>query len=87
LLPGGETEQMQKLEYVFTERLSGTMQVGGSPLHNTIFELNIDLIEALYVLTEEMVLPPESLDEVVPDPKSPEPVPEPESQATPSTTT
>jgi hypothetical protein len=84
LLPGGETEQTRKLEYVFTERLAGTKQVGGSPLHNTIFELNIGLIEALYVLTEEITLPPESRDEVVPEPVSPAPLPEP--QVTPATT-
>lgn len=84
LLPGGETDQTQQIDYVFTERLSGTMQIGGSPARNTVFELNLDLIEALYVLTEEMPLPPEFLDEPVPEPESPAPVPEPEE---PSTTT
>lgn len=78
LLPGGDTEQTQQLEYVFTERLSGTMQVGGSPLHNTTFALNTHLIEALYRLTEELALPPEALGEIVPEPESPQPVPEPE---------
>lgn len=78
LLPGGATDQTQQIDYVFTERLSGTMQIGGSPARNTIFELNLDLIEALYVLTEEMPLPPEALNEPVPDPESPDPVPEPE---------
>lgn len=82
ILPGGETEQTRELEYFFTERLSGTMQVGGSEAHDTIFELKLDLIEALYVLTEEMPVPPETGDEDVPEPESPEPVPEPTTSTT-----
>ncbi len=77
LLPGGETEQTRTLEYVFTERLSGTKQIGGNKVRNAMFELTLDLIEALYVLTEDRALPPEALDEPVPEPTDPEPVPEP----------
>lgn len=74
ILPGGETEQTRELAYVFTERLAGTAQVGGSKEHDAIFELKVDLIEALYVLTEEFLLPPESLEQTVPEPETPEPV-------------
>jgi hypothetical protein len=79
ILPGGETQQTRKIEYVFTDRLSGTMQIGGSKANNAIFELKLDLIEALYALTEDMTLPPESLGDPVPEPEAPEPVPEPTS--------
>lgn len=77
ILPGGETEQTREIEYVFTERLSGTMQIGGSEANNATFEVNLDLVEALYVFIEDMPVPPESQDEPVPEPESPEPVPEP----------
>ena len=86
LLPGGETGQIRTLEYVFTERLAGTMQIGGSAQHNTVFELNPDLIEALYQLSEEMPLPPEALGAAVPQPESPEPVPMPEAATAPEGT-
>ncbi|HKK18879.1 MAG TPA: DUF4340 domain-containing protein [Opitutales bacterium] len=78
IYPGGETQQTRRLEYVFTERLAGTMQIGGSKTNNAIFELKLDLIEALYVLTEDVALPPEAEGQEVPEPESPEPVPEPE---------
>lgn len=77
VLPGGDTEQTKELEYVFTERLSGTMQVGASKSHNSIFGLKLALIEAFYLLTESMPLPPESLGETVPPAPEPEPVPAP----------
>lgn len=81
ILPGGEIEQTKKLEYFFTERLSGTAQVGASETHQAVFELELDLIEALYVLNENMVLPPESLGQPIPEPLTPEPVPEPKAPA------
>lgn len=52
VLPGGETDRVEELNYDFTERLSGTIQVGGSDAHNTIFEIPQDLIETLHQLTE-----------------------------------
>lgn len=77
ILPGGETEQTREIEYVFTERLSGTMQIGGSKANNATFEVNLELVEALYVFIEDMPIPPESQDEPVAEPESPAPVPEP----------
>ncbi len=78
LLPGGETEQTRELEYFFTDRLSGTMQIGGSPTNDVMFELKPEFVEALYVLTEDMALPPEARGAGVPEPETPEAVPEPE---------
>ncbi|MEO0509222.1 MAG: DUF4340 domain-containing protein [Verrucomicrobiota bacterium] len=78
LLPGGDDQQIRRIQYVFTERLSGTVQVGGSKTHNTVFQLTQKSIDALYDLTDTMKLPPESLGEPVPDPESIAPVPEPE---------
>lgn len=77
-LPGGETDRTKKYEYVFTERLSGTVQVGGSARHNVIFEIAQPLLDALYELTDDMELLPEAKDEPVPEPEAVEPLPAPE---------
>lgn len=82
-LPGGDQKQTRRLEYVFTDRLSGTIQIGGSNQHQIIFRLKLDLIEAIYVLSENMVLPPEAEGKDIPAPVMPEPIPEPVSAPTP----
>ncbi len=76
-LPGGETARSDSRSYVFTERLSGTVQIGASKLHDTIFEIPQTTLDALYELTDTMELPPEMKDEPVPQPTGIEPVPEP----------
>jgi hypothetical protein len=76
-LPGGETDRSETRDYVFTKRLSGTVQIGGSDLQNVIFEIPQPLIDALYELTDDMKLPPEATGEVVPEPVSIDPVPQP----------
>ena len=76
-LPGGDTERVETRDYVFTDRLSGTVQVGGSSRNDAIFQINQPLIDALYELTDDMELPPESKDEEVPAPESIPLVPEP----------
>jgi hypothetical protein len=76
-LPGGETERTETREYVFTERLSGTVQVAGSEQYNTIFVIPQPLIDALYELTDDMEIPPEMAEEPVLTPKPIEPVPAP----------
>ena len=76
-LPGDETDRIETREYVFTERLSGTVQVAGSKQYNTIFEIPQPLIDALYELTDDMKIPPEMVDEPVLTPKPIEPVPAP----------
>jgi hypothetical protein len=50
-LPGGETDRTETREYVFTDRISGTVQVAGSKQYNTTFEIPQPLLDALYELT------------------------------------
>lgn len=52
VLPGGETDRVEELNYDFTERLPGSVQVGGSEARNSIFEIPQALIETLHQLTE-----------------------------------
>lgn len=78
VLPGGETDRVEALEYDFTKRLSGTTQVGGSKKHNSIFEIPQSLIDTLYELTDDMDLPPELTDTATPAPTAIPPVEEPE---------
>jgi hypothetical protein len=75
-LPGGETDREETREYFFTERISGTIQGGGSERHKSIFEIPQTLIDTLYELTDDMELPPEAKDEPIPDPAPIEPIPE-----------
>lgn len=80
-LPGGETDRTETRDYVFTKRLSGTVQVGGSQQHGAIFQIPQTLIDALYELTDDMEQPPEAKDEEPAAPAPVEPVPEPEAVA------
>jgi len=73
-LPGDETDLTETREYVFTDRLSGTVQVAGSKKYNTIFEIPQSLLDALYELTEDMEIPPEMKGEPVLTPAPIEPV-------------
>ncbi len=73
-LPGGDTERLESRDYVFTKRLSGTIQVGGSSRNNAIFQITQPLIDALYELTDDMELPPELREEDVPAPEEISPV-------------
>ena len=82
-LPGGETDRTEVREYVFTKRLSGTLQVGGSKQNDAIFEIPQELLDALYELTDDMELPPEAKELPVAEPSSIEPLPAP--QPIPST--
>ena len=82
-LPGGDTDRTETREYVFTDRLSGSVQVAGSKQYNTCFEITQPLIDALYELTDDMEIPPEITDEPVPTPAPIEPVPTPAQINTP----
>ena len=73
-LPGDETDRTETREYVFTDRLSGTVQVAGSKQYDTIFEIPQSLLDALYELTEDMEIPPEMKGEPVLTPAPIEPV-------------
>ena len=76
-LPGGDTPRNDRREYVFTTRLAGSLQIGGSELHEAIFEAPHPTIDALYTFTEAMPLPPELTEAPVPVPPAISPVPEP----------
>ncbi|MEN8661814.1 MAG: DUF4340 domain-containing protein [Lentimonas sp.] len=76
-LPGGETKRTDNRSYVFTKRLSGTIQVGGSKQHDSIFETPQSTLDALYELTDTMVIPPEMISAPVPTPEIITPVSEP----------
>ena len=78
LLPGGETRQTTQRRYVFTERLSGTVQIGGSSTHELMFEIPLPLIEAMATFTGNFKPPPEASGAL------PEPVPAPEPLPTPA---
>lgn len=60
VLPGGEQDRIETLEYDFTKRLSGSVQIGGSKRHNCIFELQQTLIDALHELTNNREQPPKA---------------------------
>ena len=74
-LPGGETDRTEVREYVFTKRLSGTLQVGGSKQNDAIFEIPQELLDALYEMIDDMELPPEAKELPVAEPSSIEPLP------------
>lgn len=69
VLPGGSTDKKVTHSYVFTERLSGSSQPGGSELHNAIFATSPDLIEAIHVFASDFSLPPEVTGDEVPTPQ------------------
>ena len=59
-LPGGDTSRTETREYLFSKRISGTKQIGGSRERDVVFEISQELIDALYPLTEGITLPPEA---------------------------
>ncbi|MEC8333241.1 MAG: DUF4340 domain-containing protein [Verrucomicrobiota bacterium] len=64
-LPGGETSRTETREYLFSKRISGTIQIGGSRERDVVFEISQKLIDALYELTDGITLPPEATDQPV----------------------
>lgn len=87
LLPGDETDRSDTRSYVFTERLSGTVQVGGSELHNVIFEIPQMTLDALYALTNDMQPPPEASNQPIPQQEPITPVSDPVPTSAADTTT
>lgn len=53
LLPGGDTSKTEKLEYYFTQRLNGALQIGGSSQKNTIFSADQNWIDHLFTFHQE----------------------------------
>lgn len=87
LLPGDETDLSDTRSYVFTERFSGTVQVGASELHNVIFEIPQITLDALYTLTDDMQPPPEASNQPIPQQQLITPVSNPEPTSAVDTTT
>jgi hypothetical protein len=81
-LPGSERDEISEITYVFTERLSGTKQIGGLESRATMFEVPQSTIDTLYTLTEKMERPPEALGSNPESPTLEEPVPEPSESPT-----
>ena len=73
-IAGGETSRTETREYLFSKRISGTIQIGGSRERDVVFEISQKLIDALYELTESITLPPEATDQPVNNPPEIEPV-------------
>lgn len=79
LLPGDSTNQLDTRSYVFSKRLSGTLQIGGSEDPATVFEANQSTIDAIYTFEQNKLIPPEATDRYVLDPEPIEMLPAPES--------
>ncbi len=88
LLPGDETDRVDTRSYVFTERFSGSLQVGASELHGVIFGIPQATIDALHVFTDDMQPPPEATNQPIPEKETiaPVPAPAPTTTATEATT-
>lgn len=93
LLPDDENGRRETRTYVFTQRFSGTLQVGASQLHDSVFSIPQTTIDALFTFTDDMKPPPEASGQPIPDQPEITPVPEPaptdtsETIPTPETTT
>ncbi len=78
LLPDDENGRTETRTYVFTERFSGTSQVGASKLNDVIFSIPQATIDALFTFTDDMQPPPEATGEPLSEQSEITPVPEPE---------
>ena len=77
LLPDDENGRTETRTYVFTKRFSGTSQVGASKLYNVIFFIPQTTIDALFTFTDDIQLPPEAMDQPIPEQPEIKPVPKP----------
>lgn len=51
---GGDTAETKTIEYYFTKRLSGNLQIGGSPEKNVTFSADQNWIDDLFVFHDEI---------------------------------
>jgi hypothetical protein len=58
-LPAGDSVKRSTREFMFSDRLAGTIQIGGSPQDNCTFLLPRKTITALYTFTDTMLIPAE----------------------------
>ena len=79
MLPGDLANQLDTRTYVFSKRLSGTVQIGGSEDQATIFEATQSIIDAIYTFEQNTLIPPEATGGDVPDPEPIDTLPAPES--------
>ncbi|MEC8650766.1 MAG: DUF4340 domain-containing protein [Verrucomicrobiota bacterium] len=79
LLPGDSINQLDTRSYVFSKRLAGAVQIGGSEDHATVFEANQSIIDAIYTFTHNTLIPPEATGRYVPTPEPVDTLPTPES--------
>ena len=64
LLPGSQDSSTKTVHFFLTERLGGTLQVGGSSSHDRIFSLKQPLVDALFdLLFEQDITPVDALPE------------------------
>lgn len=68
LLPGGGGNTERTYVLFFTERLGGTMLLGGSPELDSVFTVSRELAEAMQVFTFDRESPPEHAPDYVPPP-------------------
>lgn len=76
-LPDDADGRTETQTYFFTKRFSGTLQVGTSQLHDVTFLMPQATVNALYIFTNDIELPPEANDLSIPEKPKIEPVPEP----------
>ena len=77
-LPDDEKGRIETQTYVFTERFSGTLQVGASQSNDVIFSIPQTAIDALFTFTDDIQPPPEATGQPLPEQLEIIPVPEPE---------
>lgn len=53
-LPSGDSTETKKVEYYFTKRLSGNLQIGGSSEKNVTFSAEQNWIDDLFIFHEEI---------------------------------
>jgi len=78
LLPDDEDGRSETRNYMFTERFSGTLQVGASKLHDVIFATPQATIDALFTFTDDIEPAPEATGQPIEELPEITPVPVPE---------
>jgi hypothetical protein len=56
-LPGGDSNVTEKRTYLFSERLGGTSQIGGTPDFDALFKIEQRMIDLMHVLTPKPSTP------------------------------
>lgn len=75
-LPGDQEDKLEERTYYFDERLSGSLQIGGTPSQNLLFELSQNLIQAIHPFVDTFELTAESKSQEVAEPSIIEKIPD-----------